>query len=105
MNSSRAGKWVRPFHFMVAFWGERYRDYFVDLFLPSMLAPNNLPLLQADDCHRLYAACTEEDWQAIKDLPIMQRVRRHAEPVWVKLSAQPPDPPNADGHARYAAVL
>lgn len=95
----------RPFHFMVAFWGERYRDYFVDLFLPSMLAPNNLPLLRARDGHRLYAACTNDDWRAIKDLPVMQRAARHAAPIRVELNGPPPDPPDVDAHARYAAVL
>src|SRR2546430_16552221 len=69
---------MRPFHFMVTFWGERYRDYFVDLFFPSMLASNNLRLLQAQDEHRFFIATPREDWQAIKELPIMDRPRQHA---------------------------
>jgi hypothetical protein len=41
---------------MVAFWGERYRNYFLRFLLPLLLASNNLPLLrlltpQASDRH------------------------------------------------------
>jgi hypothetical protein len=95
----------RPFHFMVAFWGERYRDYFVDLFLPSMMAANNLPLLQAEDGHRFFIATPGDDWQSIKTLPIMQRIRSHAQPTWVEVNAQPENGSLDDKHTRYAAVI
>jgi hypothetical protein len=95
----------RPFHFMVSFWGKRYRDYFVDLFLPSMMAANNLPLLQAEDGHRFFIATPRDDWQAIKALPIMQRLRNHAQPTWVEVNAQPENGSTDDEHARYAAVI
>jgi len=95
----------RPFHFMVAFWGERYRDYFVDLFLPSLLAPNNLPLLQAEEGHRFFIAAPREDWKAINELPIMERLRRHAEPRWVEIDSPSESEMAGDAHARYAATL
>jgi hypothetical protein len=38
---------IRQFHLMVTFWRAKYRDYFVDLCLPSLPAPGNLPLLNA----------------------------------------------------------
>src|SRR5690242_10941042 len=98
-------KALRPIHFMVTFWGERYRSYFVDLLLPSLLSPRNLPLLSRDDGHRFFIATPREDWQSISDLPIVTRLRRHAEPNWVEVAAQPQDQSNSDAHARYVAML
>jgi hypothetical protein len=96
---------VRPFHFMVIFWGPRYRANFVDLCLPSLLAPNNLPLLRSADGHRFMMATTKEDWQAIEGLPIMERLRRHATPVWVEIGSPEETPDTADALARYAAII
>jgi hypothetical protein len=95
---------MRPFDFMVPFWGERYRDFFVDLSLPSLLAPNNLPLLRAEEDHRLLIATTPEDWRAIVHLPIMDRVRRHATPVWIEVSAPITDAEKGSA-AHYAATI
>jgi len=71
-------KFGRPLCLMIPFWGQRYRDYFVDLCLPSLLAPNNLPILEAADGHRLLVATTADDWTAIKNLPIVQKLEQHA---------------------------
>jgi hypothetical protein len=90
---------MRPFDFMVPFWGERYRDYFVDLALPSLLAPNNLSLLRAENGHRMLIATTGEDWHAIEHLPIMQRLRQHAIPVWIEVSGPPVE------RDQYAATI
>lgn len=76
---------MQPFNFMVPFWGERYQRYFVDNLLPSLLAPNNLALLRAEDGHRFLLATTREDWDAIVDLPIMARLRPHATPTLVEI--------------------
>lgn len=76
----------RPFFFMVPFWGERYRRYFVDRLLPSLLAPNNLPLLRAFQGHRFLIATTPEDWAAFIDLPIMKRLREYATPTLIEIS-------------------
>ena len=75
----------RPFYFMVPFWGERYRRYFTDNLLASLLAPNNLPLLRAEDGHRFLLATTREDWDAIIDLPIMARMRPHVTPTLIEI--------------------
>jgi hypothetical protein len=76
---------VRPFYFMVTFWGERYREYFVRYLLPSLMAPKNLPLLNAKDGHRFLLATTLSDWNAISELPIMHAVRRHITPTLVEI--------------------
>jgi hypothetical protein len=78
---------MRPFHLMVAFWGVRYRDYFVKLCLPSLLAPRNLPLLVADDGNRFYMATTDEDWHEIEKSPIVKRLSRHVQPVHVRIGS------------------
>ena len=85
----------RPFYFMVPFWGQRYREYFVDTCLPSLLAPGNLPLLQAADGHRFLIATTKSDWNAIERLPIMEKLRAYATPILIEI--QEPDSATAPG--------
>src|SRR5439155_2535037 len=101
MNSLRS---MRPFDFMVPFWGKRYREYFVDLCLPSLLAPNNLPSLRVEDGHRFLIATTIEDWNAIERLPIMDELRRYAAPVWIAVSG-PPSESQAGSYARYQSTI
>ena len=83
--AARAAGAVGPFYFLVPFWGKRYREYFVNLCLPSLLAPRNLPLLNAQDGHVFLIATTAEDWQAIKDLPIMRQVQRYTLPKLLEI--------------------
>ena len=85
----------RPFFFMVPFWGERYRRYFLELLLPSLLAPGNLPQLRSADDHRFLIATTDEDWNAIADHPLMVRLAAHAPALHVQIP--PPDAPTAPG--------
>jgi hypothetical protein len=88
----------QPFYFLLAFWGERYRNYFIDRCLPSLLAPNNLPILRASDGHRFVIATTRADRQAIEHLPIFARLREYAEPTFIEMA--PPDtetPPGESG--------
>jgi hypothetical protein len=75
----------KPFYFMVALWGERYRDRFAGFFLPSLLAPGNLPRLRADDGHRFLVATTRADWALLERLPIMAELRRYVLPVLVEI--------------------
>src|ERR1700730_8882553 len=91
---------MRPFNFMIPFWGERYRGFFVDRCLPSLLAPNNLPLLDAADGHRLLTATTHSDWGVINDLQIMQQLRQHATPEPIII-----DDPSVTLPGSVAAVL
>jgi hypothetical protein len=90
---------------MVAFWGERYGDYLADLLLPSLLAPNNLPLLDAADGHRFFIASPRAEWETIERLPIMDRLRRHAQPQWVEVQSAPDTSHIRDAQERYVAVL
>jgi hypothetical protein len=54
---------MQPFDFIVSLWGERYRNYFVDRCLPTLLAEGNFPVLRASEGHRLLIATTQADWQ------------------------------------------
>jgi len=103
-----AGGKLRPLYFMVPFWGRRYREYFVDLCLPSLLAPNNLPLLRAEDGHRFLMATTREDWEAIEGLPIMERLRAHATPTWIEVELGTQSPMKVNGQEdsnQYASAI
>ena len=86
---------------MVHFWGPRYRDYFVDLCLPALLAPENLPLLRAADDHRFLIATTAADWAAIQRLPIMEKLRSYATPTWLEIA----DPGQETGAGTTNAIL
>jgi hypothetical protein len=88
---------IRPLHLLITFWGPRYRDYLINFCLPSLLAPRNLPLLEATYGHKFFFATTEEDWKAVHRLPIIERLGRHMEPVHVRI-----DSPRS---AEYAAVI
>ena len=89
---------IRPFDFIMLFWGQRYREYFIELCLPSLLAPQNLPLLKAEDGHRFLIATTKADWHFIKDLPIINRMREHTTPVWIEIN----EPENTSTDSIYA---
>ena len=101
VDSAMAATLPRPFFFMVPFWGERYRRYFVDILLPSLLAPNNLALLRGKQGHRFLLATTREDWNAIVDLPIMVRLREHAPPVFIEI----PNPAHDTAPGSTSAIL
>lgn len=88
---------------MIPFWGQRYREYFVDLCLPSLLAPNNIPLLRAEDGHRFLVATTREDWDVIKNMPIMDRLRHHVTLVWIEIDYSPST--DSETRSQYASSI
>jgi hypothetical protein len=96
---------MRPFNFMVAFWGKRYRDYFVDLCLPSLLAPNNLPLLRADDGHRYLIATTWEDWEAIRSLPVFAEASKYLTPTLIEIPERDEEATGDTKFDRYVATI
>jgi hypothetical protein len=98
-----SGNQIRSFDFIILFWGRQYREYFVELCLPSLLAPRNLPLLKAEDGHRFLIATTNADWRAIKDLPIINRMRKHTTPVWIEINE--PESTSTDSFTQYATNI
>lgn len=94
---------MRPFHFAVLFWGDRYREhYFLNCWLESMLAPMNLPLLNAADGHKIVVATTKEDWRAMRLDPRVERASRHVTLQHIEID-HPENVP--DDNLRTKAVL
>jgi hypothetical protein len=80
----------RPIFFFVVFWGARFRAYFANILLRSLLAPNNLPLLAREGGHKLLICCPAEDWQALQAHPALSAAARYIEPIHISFEAAPP---------------
>ncbi|HZT51889.1 MAG TPA: hypothetical protein VFA22_08150 [Stellaceae bacterium] len=83
----------RPYYFVVVLWGERFRTYFLEYCLPSLLAPGNIPALGGGG-HKFLIATRPEDWAAMCATPIFRALERHAQPVFLEI---PPCPPGRSG--------
>jgi hypothetical protein len=84
----------RPFYFVLVLWGERFRNYFLDLCLPTLLSPGNLPALATRPRGKFLICTRPEDWAAIKASPIFQILQRHVDPVYIEI---PPCPSGVSG--------
>lgn len=74
------------YYFLVVFWGEEYRRYFIDLALASLLSPGNIPALQnPDNSNRFLIATTDEDWAALQKEPLMKKMLEYIEPQHVPI--------------------
>jgi hypothetical protein len=80
----------RPFYFIVVLWGTRFRDYFLEYCVPSLLAPGNLPSLSTKTPSKFLIVTRPDDWAAIEASPIFALLRRHVEPVFVEIAPCPP---------------
>ncbi|HEX4411548.1 MAG TPA: hypothetical protein VH206_22475 [Xanthobacteraceae bacterium] len=76
---------TRPFCFIIPVWGASYCQKMVDRCLPSLLAANNFPLLNASDGHRFVIATTAEDCRQIEHLPVMARISRHVTISYIEI--------------------
>jgi len=88
---------MRPLYLMVGFWGDRFRSYFIEYCLPSLLAPRNLGALSANDGHRFLICTTAADWQALQDKPAWQLLKAHATPVHIEVGL----PENSSDEAKF----
>jgi hypothetical protein len=84
----------RPFHIVVVLWGKRFREYFLDYCVPSLLAPGNLPALRTRRPSKVVVATLPEDWEAMRAAPIFRLLEQYVTPVFVEI---PPCPPNKSG--------
>ncbi len=84
----------RPFYFIVALWGERFRNYFLDLCLPSLLSPGNLPALATRRRSKFLIWTRPDDWDAIQRAPIFRLLEQHVEAVFAEI---PPCPADTQG--------
>jgi len=85
----------RPFYFIVVLWGDRFRDYFLDYCLPSLLSPGNLPALSTRQLSKFLIATTAADWEAINSCPLFRAMQRYISPELIEI---PPCPP---GRSNY----
>jgi hypothetical protein len=70
---------------MMVVWGARYRAYFTDYCLPSLLAPHNIPSIVNKRDSRFAIATTAEDWAALNELDVFNALKAHIEPVLMEL--------------------
>lgn len=85
-QSSRAKLAMPPFYFGVVFWGEEFRNYFLDYCLASLLAPGNVPALENKADSRFLICTTPADWEAMQNHPIYALLKREIEPVLIEMS-------------------
>jgi hypothetical protein len=78
---------MRPFYFGVVLWGAEFRHYFLDLCLPSLLSPNNIPALGNRTESRFLIYTTEADWNLMQAHPIFALLGKYMEPVWLDMKA------------------
>src|SRR5436190_10561078 len=84
----------RPFYFIIVLWGERFRNYFLDLSLPTLLSPRNLPSLATRQRSKFLFCTRPDDWAALQAAPIFKLLERYVEPVYIEI---PPCPLNVHG--------
>ena len=89
MRPALAG--LRPFYFVVVFWGERFRNYLVDFCLPSLLAPHNIPVLPPGGRDKFIFCTTADDWHALVGTKIFGLLKEHIEPYFIEIPPAPPD--------------
>jgi hypothetical protein len=84
----------KPFHFIVVLWGERFRNYFLDYCLSSLLAPGNIPALAGRERNKFMIATRPDDWAAMRATPIFGLMERYITPVFLEI---PPCPVGRSG--------
>jgi hypothetical protein len=84
----------RPFYFIIVLWGERFREYFLEYCLPSLLSPGNLPALSTRVPSKFLIATTKADWVALQSSPIFSVLQRYVSPELIEI---PPCPPTRSG--------
>lgn len=81
---------ANPFYFIIVLWGQRYRDYFLEFCLPTVLAPGNAPALDTARRSKFLICTRPDDWAAIKAAPIFRELESHLEPVFIEIPECPP---------------
>lgn len=75
----------RPFYFIVALWGAEFRSFFINLLLPTLLAPGNIPSLANKSGSCFLIATPRSDWTALQDEPLMGVLRSHIHVVPINM--------------------
>jgi hypothetical protein len=83
----------RPFYFIVVLWGERFRNYFLNYCVPSLLSPGNLPALSTQRPSRFLIATRPEDWASMKEAESFKAMERYVNPTYLEIPPHPPGDP------------
>jgi hypothetical protein len=83
-----------PFYFIIVLWGERFRNYFLDLCLPTLLAAGNLPALTTQPRSNFLNCTRPDDWEAMTASPIFDVLQQYVDPVFIEI---PPCPEGVSG--------
>ncbi len=81
----------RPFHFVIVLWGERFRDYFLEFCLASLLAEGNVPSLKTKIRSKLVLATTRADWDAMSGTEIFRIASKYLDPFFIEIEPCPPE--------------
>lgn len=84
----------RPFHFIVVLWGARFRGYFLNWLLPSLLTPGNLPALRTRHASKLVIVTTAEDIPFLRSSAFVMEALAHVGVEYIEI---PPCPANKSG--------
>lgn len=84
----------KAFYFIIVLWGARFRDYFLEYCVPSLLAPGNIPALKTARRNKFLIATVPADWEAMRSTAIFRELERYVEPVFIEI---PPCPPGRSG--------
>ena len=79
----------RPFYFIVVVWGERFRNFLLELCLPTLLSARNIPALNTRPRSKFLLCTRPEDWAAMQAAPIFQLLQRYVDPVYLEIPACP----------------
>jgi hypothetical protein len=93
-TSSSSQMLDRAFYFIIVLWGERFRHYFLEFCLASLLSPGNIPALKTSRTNKFLIATRPEDWEAMKGTEIFRMLAQYVEPVYIEI---PPCPPGRSG--------
>jgi hypothetical protein len=74
-------------YFLTVFWGATFRTVFLDVCLPSLLSPKNIPYLTNKRDSRFIIVTTAADWIIIRDHPSFRRLATLVEPVMLEMPA------------------
>jgi hypothetical protein len=91
------------------FWGEKFRRYFLDYCLSSLLAPGNIPILNRRDGSVFLICTTQEDWAAMQGHHAFTILSSYIKPVHLDLSAEQPNVSKmarmSQGHLELSSAL
>jgi hypothetical protein len=84
---------MHTIEFVIVFWGMKFREFFRQFCLPSLLAPNNLPSFSRPDATgirgRLIISSTQEDYDGLRDDPLFILLASYVDVEFIDLGWPP----------------